>query len=303
VSPFGYRGGIIGDAGDPSARDVALALVRAADACCRREEVRALLYYGLTAADDTVLVQALAEEHVPAFVVGAHCELSVRWPTLDAYFTALGERGRRLRSKYRQAERDTAVRWRTLSAEGRGCGVSLSEAAIELFSRTARNHGDTLPPVGLYRALLEEWTGPRHLLVGESADGRVRSALLVLQRGTTLFPKCFGATARGDYFHLTFAKTIELAIRLGATRIAYGGGSHDAKLLRGAELVWLLGAIVAYDGELSGALRLAVPAYADAKQQYFSGLAARYAVRRRAGLGNRALPPSFLGATSAGVLP
>jgi predicted N-acyltransferase len=279
------------DRGDPSASQVAVALVRAADACCRREQVRALFYYGLLAAEDRVLLEALGDEHVSSFLVGAHCDLLVRWPTLDAYFAALEERGRRLRSRYRQAQRDPETRWEVLSADGGELGGPLREAAIELFGRTARGYGDAAPPLGLYRALLGEWPRPRHLLMGESANGQLRSALLVLEHGSTLYPKYFGATARGDYFHLTFAKTIELAIRLGATRIAYGGGSHEAKLLRGAELVALFGAFVAYDGALSDALNDALPAYTDAKQAYFQELVARCGA-----------PPSFLGATASGVL-
>jgi predicted N-acyltransferase len=290
ASPYGYRGGIMVDPGDPAAAEVATALVRAADACCRRERVRGLLYYGLLAAEDGVLLDALRDEQIPSFIVGAHCDLPMRWATLDAYFATLRARGRRLRSRYRQAQRDPDTRWRILSPDGGEFGGPLREAAVELFGQTARRHGDAEPPRDLYRALLGEWPLPRHLLVGESANGRLRSALLVLEHGSTLYPKYFGSAVRGDYFHLTFPKTIELAIRRGATRIAYGGGSHEAKLLRGAELVTLLGAFVAYDRTLNAAWQEALPAYRDAKREYFGELAAR-----------RGAPPSFFGATASGV--
>jgi predicted N-acyltransferase len=276
LSPYGYRGGLLSTLAGPELAPVAAALAAAADELCRREAVRLSLFYGLRPSDDLPLLAALASRGATPLVVGAHCDLEIRWPSLDAYFHSLGSRGRRLRSAHRRAARSTG--WQVWREELAGFERRQSEQAVELFAATARRHGDPGPPVGLYQALLGSWPGSRVLLSRQTCGGDLASALLVFVDGETLFPKLWGARVREDYFYLTYSRLVELAIACGARRIAYGGGSHHAKLLRGARLAWLFGAVNVYDPQLAALLTRFLPLYQTGKVQYFSELAARFQI-------------------------
>jgi len=120
--------------------------------------------------------------------------------------------------------------------------------------------------------------GRRILLMAESF-GDLRAALLVFEKGNVLYPKFFGSTgARGDYFYLAFSWLVEIAIAYGATRIEYGGGCHQAKLLRGGLLRWLFGGVRVYDERLDSCLSVLLPLYHAAKLMHFSELAKQYQI-------------------------
>lgn len=276
VSPYGYRGGVIIPEEDSQRGELASAVALAADRLCRKEAVRAAVYFYLNEADDREWIEALAELGARITVVGADCNLDLEWRSLEHYFRALGNRGRRQRAEYRHALHAPDVQWRAIRLDPQGLNHELSHKVAALFSRTAAKYGDQahFPSPGL---VLGSWAGRRLLLFGEGKDGSPRSALLVYAKGRKLYPKFFGSTTTaGDYFFLTFSWLIQLAIAQGVRRIEYGGGSHEAKLLRGARLRWLLAAVQVYDKRLAICLELFLPHYQAVKIAHFSQLAARY---------------------------
>jgi predicted N-acyltransferase len=279
VGPYGYRGGLVHDPGDPAAFAVAQSVAAAAEELGRREGVRLTMHYNLNGDDDPLWAEALAAQGGRPFVSGADCNLDLASSSLADWFRAAGRRGKRLRYEHRRARREPGVTWRVRVLEA-GEQAPGPERLVSLFAAAARARGDE-PPVSLYRALAGAWPGRRIVLTGESEPGRVRSAVLALVKGTTLSPKLFGSSCRGDYFFLMYTALVEAALEQGLERIEYGGGSHQAKLLRGARLRWLTGLLHVYDGRLEAALRAYLPLYEDAKRRHFEALALRYQIDHR----------------------
>lgn len=277
VCPYGYRGGLIADTQNEDVVEVADAIASTAADVCLQEGVHVAAYYYLNETDDSVWLAALARKGVQISVAGADCILEVRWSSLNAYFSALGPRGRRLRAEHRHAYRDDELQWLTLRYCDDGPDAELTRVAKTLFAGTALRHGDSDPPFSLYEKALCSWPGCRLLLAGAPAGDDFRSALLVFAKGEKLYPKFFGTNGvRGDYFILTYPLLLELAITAGVRLIEYGGGSHKAKLLRGARLRWLLAGIQVYDHGLVTPVANLLPHYDTAKVAHFSDLAARY---------------------------
>jgi predicted N-acyltransferase len=277
ISPYGYRGGVIANeqAADPELFD---AVTKAADELCRAEGVQLAAYYYLNEDDDRAWLASLARAGAQLVLSGADCNLPIAWSSIDDYFCALGPRGRRVRAEFRRACRaDSGI----ASHAWQGPRSVLNERTVAvvsgLFATSARRHGETRPPTALYDAVLSSWPGGRVLLTAAQLNEVPRSALLAFVKGKTLFPKFFGTeTARGDYFQLTFACLLNWAINARLNQIEYGGGSHKAKLLRGAQLRWLFAALQVYDDDLDARLRDFLPRYESVKKEHFSNLALRY---------------------------
>lgn len=274
VSPFGYRGGVLSAAAKASGR-VVTALLQSANLWCREQGIGFLLHYGLNQADDGVMLQVLQAAALPPFLVGAYAELPVRWSSLAEYHRCMRGRGRRLRAEYRRASRTPMLEWQSFTRPGERWLPQDTRSVVELIAAHARSHGDSNPPEMLYYGLLEEWRGTVHLLVARQAAS-IRSALVVLEHQGTFYPKFFGSSVRDDYFHLTYGMLLELAITRGIRRIAYGGGSHATKLLRGATLVPAFAALHVEQPQLRPVFAIALAEYAAAKQRYFGALTARY---------------------------
>lgn len=281
VSPYGYRGGLIADPDCPAA---GAAILRGATALCRREGIAVAAYHYLNRDDDRGWLEALAADGARIVLTGADCNLDVGWSSLEEYFRSLGEhRGRRVRAEHRAALRRTDVVWRrhVLAPGGPPPEPQLARRAGRLFALGAARHADDHPAPAFNEALVGSWPGTRFLLAGERADGCLRSALLVLAADGTLYPKLFGAAERGgDYFFLTFSRLVQYAIGERFTRIEFGGGSHQAKLLRGARLRRLFAALYVFDRALDAALNDFAPLYEAAKSAYFADLTARYQTDR-----------------------
>lgn len=279
ISPYGYRGGLIYTGQDDDAVELAEAVAFAADSVCQQEGVRIATYFHLNETDDLTWIMALARQNARITIVGADCNLRVRWRSLEEYFRWLGPRGRRQRSKHRQVLKTANMRWQAMTLGRNGLDSGMSRAVAALFASTARKHSDTGPPTSLYESLLCSWPCHRLLLLGETMEGKKRSALLVFAKEKRLYPKFFGTIGvRDDYFFLTYSWLLDRAITEGACCIEYGGGSHQAKLLRGAHLRWLVAAVRVYEKHLSACLADMLPHYETAKFVHFSELASRYQV-------------------------
>lgn len=274
VSPFGYRGGLIGK--DPEAY---AALAAAADDVCRENKVRILAHFYLNEDDDEPWLRHLEAAGFAIGVVGADCNLDIAWTNLDGYFKDMHARGRRIRAADRRLPGQDRSRY--VENSGLPWRGPLTNAVLDLFSARQRAHGHQ-PPRRFFRRLTSGWPGLVSLGMQLDADGRPQAALLSLRDGDTIYPKFFGAAgANGDYFALTFPRLIENAIARGVRRIEYGGGSHKAKLMRGARLRFLLGAFRAYDDELAGWLERVLPAIHAAKVAAFTELGERFQIDHR----------------------
>lgn len=274
ISPFGYRGGLIAASRLDSA-EVYAAIARAVDRLCQDEGVRVAAHYYLNEEDDGAWLDALGAQGAWTIIVGADCNLDLRWQSLSEYFREFGPRGRRLRAQHRrfQAVRRRA-QWLMADEE-----APLSQTLTGMFATTAQRYQEPDPPLSLYNSVCRSWSGRRLLLTIETPRGDTRSGLLVLSKDNKFYPKFYGTDgARDDYFHLTFTWLLEFAIAEGITRIEYGGGSHQAKLLRGARLRWLFASLQIYDRHLAARLDEFIPYYQTAKQSYFTQLALRYHV-------------------------
>jgi len=277
ISPYGYRGGVITNERTATAALFA-AVTKAADELCRTEGVQLATYHYLNEDDDRDWLRSLARSGAQLVLSGADCNLPIIWSSIDDYFCALGPRGRRVRAEFRRSCRPGSG---IASYAWEGAGGVLTEKMVGvvggLFATSARRHGEARPPMDLYDAVLRSWPGRRVLLTAAQLNEAPRSALLAFVKGKTLFPKFFGTeTTRHDYFQLTFARLLNWAITARSTRIEYGGGSHKAKLLRGAQLRWLFAALQVYDDDLRARLHNFLPRYESIKKEHFTNLALRY---------------------------
>ena len=188
----------------------------------------------------------------------------------------MAKRGRKVRAEYKKSINSEEVTWKKIEYNGKSESNELFCSA-SLFKRNAQIHGDTNPPG--YDEIIKNGLGKRLLLIGENPNFEIRSALLVLKKGNSFYPKFFGNTGvRNDYFFLTYNWLIKLAIKQNIQRIEYGGGSHKAKLLRGAILRLLKGTILVFDPNLEKLLSSFIPLYDMAKRSYFSEMVSKYQI-------------------------
>lgn len=279
MTPYGYKGGIITNEYGEEFELVAHAILIVLDEICRHEGIQMLAHFYLNQRDDSAWIAALAHHGAHVTVVGADCNMDVRWNSIDAYFQSLTpSRARTLRAERRKSLSNPEVTWRVIS-NMTPLDPTLLEATAQLFAQTALKHLDPAPPLELYKNILFSWPGTWYLLIGETSMGTLRSAVLAFAKNATLYPKFTGsANVRNDYFFLVYSFLLELAISQGITRIEFGGGSHQAKLLRGASPRWLFMATQTYNPLLKAYLDDLLPLYEKAKTTYFSQLANRYQV-------------------------
>lgn len=269
--PYAYRGGVLGSCDDT---ELVGALAQEARALCRREGVRTCLHGFLYDENDSDWIKALRAQGARPVLLGAHAELTIAWETLEEYFRWLGRR--KVRQEFTAHARALGVEHQRLEREPmESFPREIAAEVLELFSASSRRRGDE-PPMGLHHALLEAWPARRVLFMGRDGT-RIRSALLCLEGDRVLYPKVYGSFRRNhDYFGLVFRELLCFALASGARRIEYGGGSHQAKLHRGASLRWVLGMIETYDGCLREALNAHVPALNAALVGHFSDLCRRF---------------------------
>lgn len=278
VSPYGYRGGAVSAGLDEEA---AAALVQAVDEVGRIEGVRLSALHYLTEAEDAPLIKALLQRGGAVAIAGAECRLDLAWGAVDEYLRWLGPSRVKLRREYERAMAAGGGRWRWEAREAGPFPADVAGPAAFLFARASRQHHELEPPTSLFEHALRRWPGPRLLSWSEDARGRMRSALLVFRKEARFFPKFYGSFVRDDYFVLTFGRLVEQAMAAGVASIEYGGGSHQAKLLRGARCSWMLMGLRAYDAGLAALLERLLPEYVAAKALYFGRLAERWQLDHR----------------------
>jgi hypothetical protein len=274
VSPFGYRGGAL--AASPGG-DHPDSLARLADRLldhARQTGIGLVLSHYLFDEDDSDWIDALCAlpEAIP-IVMGADSVLDIRWDTMREYRRWLGKSRRGACPPVR----DDGMVWQvTQAADNAG---RADEVARLLHAHAARFDPRGSPPLALFDELLQAPDPSRLLFTASLPAGPVRSALLILRKRDVLYPKFFGTTEpRADYFQLTYTRLIDYAITNGYRRIEYGGGTHHAKVLRGARLRFALGVLWTSDPDHFACLQEVTHEISSSKLAHYGALARRWQI-------------------------
>lgn len=270
VSPYGYCGGALHAdlPPGPPGQDELGVLARAMIEHAQRSGARLALSHYLFDEDDGPWLAALAVAGCIPVVLGAHAVLDVTWDSLAHYRRWLtGSR------RYAFSLGEPGVSWQVTELGGN----TDDGIASLLYQHAARFDAESPPPRRLFSGLVAGLGPPGLLFTAAPQPGRPRSALLALRSGDVLYAKFFGTTEpRADYFPLVFTRLIGYAIEHGIRRIEYGGGSHQAKLLRGARLRPALGMLWAADESARVALRVLCEVISARKLAHFGALARRW---------------------------
>jgi hypothetical protein len=272
VSPYGYRGGAAHRDGCPERdlEDLALQLVdhgRNLGACL-------VLSHYLYEEDDGAWLAALRAAGGAPVVLGADAVLDVRWASLADYYRWLGP-GRRAQRAEARALDDPQLAWERHELPAPP-SHRLSLVRL-LASHAARFDGDDPPPDQLFESLVDGLELPRALLSVRRGDQPPRSVLAVLRGRKALHAKSFGTSIpRADYFPLVYPALLSYALDAGFSRIDYGGGSHQAKLLRGCRLRLGFGVLFVLEERLRPYLEPLAREVAGRKLDHFTTLARRF---------------------------
>ncbi len=278
VSPYGYRGGAF--TGDPSsaagadAGEMAGLVGRLLEHAAGTGASMLFAHY-LFDEDDAAFIRALTDAGGIRLLAGADAVLDVEWDDMDGYHRALGSSRRSLRQG-RNIPDLRNLHW----AEREDKGLTAEHRdVVPLLHATSAGFDPRAPvPEDMVRAIAEGAL-PRTLLTVAQPGRPARSAALVLRRADTLYAKFFGSAApREDYFPLAYARLIRYAIEHGYRRIEYGGGSHQAKLLRGARLRPAWGVLFVLDPALRGRVESFARTISARKRAHFAGLARQWQV-------------------------
>lgn len=278
VSPYGYHGGpVCGPTPDPGA------LARLADELldlADEQNVACVLSHFLFEDRDSAWIEALAERGGTPIVLGADCGMDISWPSVRAYLDTFGPGRRSVRRAHARLHRGD-LDWTIQRGPGPGPG---QDAATELFGEFVARFDETHPPPGGLLRAVADGSAIERILISVAERGRpARSIMAVLARGGVLYPKFFGTLhPRTDYFSLAYCWLIDYAITRGWRRIEFGGGTHQAKLLRGARLRYALGVLFVNDPALRAPALAAARQLSGAKLGHFGALAATWQLDHRA---------------------
>jgi hypothetical protein len=272
TSPYGYLGGP--SRGPQTTMDTLHRLAGALLDTAAEQRVGLVLSHFLFEERDAAWIDALVAHGGLPLVLGADCVIDVQWSSLDEYLDALGPGRRSVRRLHSRLRRSELV-WTYRRAPGPDPG---QEAAAALFAdHVTQFDPHRPPPPSLLAAVADGSTVDRVLMSVALPGHNARSVLAVLVHGGALYPKFFGTVApRTDYFPLAFARLIEYAIGNGFTRIEFGGGTHEAKLLRGARVRYAIGVLFVTDPTLRRRALTAGRQISAAKLDHFGALAARW---------------------------
>lgn len=274
VSPYGYHGGPSYGT-DPGPGTFAELADRMLDLAAEWD-VSVVLSHYLFEDRDMAWITALAERGGVPLVLGADCGMDLVWSSVGEYLARLGSSRRSVRKAHARICQ-SALEWTVHHGPGTGPGQG---AAARLFADyTARFDHANPPPWSLVEAVADGRSVDRVLMSVAEPGGEARSIMAALIKDGVLYPKFFGTVQpRADYFDLAFCRLIEYALAGGYRRIEFGGGTHQAKLLRGARLRYALGVLFVRDLALRGPALAAARQISSAKLRHFGELAARWQV-------------------------
>lgn len=282
ASPYGYRGGALtgGGFGDQSERGERAGLAELAEtlvAHARSRGAGLVLSHYLFDEDEPWLRALVAAGGVP-LVMGADAVLDVAWDSLQGYHAWLGSSRRSYRG--RSLPDPSELIYEVRASPGPWSG---QRGVAELLRRhTTRFEPLAPPPADLFDTIVGGRTLPRLVFSLREPGHAARSTLVVLRRDDVLYAKFFGAAApRMDYFPLVYTRLIGYATEHGFRRIEYGGGSHQAKLLRGARLRLAYGVLLILDERLRKPVQSLASLLSKRKLAHFTELARRWQIDHR----------------------
>lgn len=287
VSPYGYRGGAL--TATEAATDELGGLADRLLAHATASDASMVFAHYLFDEDDAAWLRALTDAGGIPLLVGADAVLDVAWEDMDGYYRWLG-RSRRSQRHGRNVPDQRNLSW----AEREEPGLTAAHGdVVSLLHATSARFDPCAPvPESMLRAIVEGAL-PRTLLTVAEPGRAARGAAVVLRHANTLYAKFFGSTVpREDYFPLAYARLIRYAMERGFRRIEYGGGSHQAKLLRGAWLRPAWGVLFVLDNALRGRVESFARTISARKRAYFARLARDWQV------GSLPLHPAFLDQSS-----
>jgi|SRR5579885_1259052 hypothetical protein len=276
LSPFAFRGVLRGERQLSSTLPT---LLKALEIWGKRHGLLGIAFPYLREQEDGPLISALSARGAHLVLLGAGCSLSVPWRDPAGYFTWLGRR--RVRQTYAQTIRSGAVKKRLLQP-GEALEASLQVAARDLLLWDAQRHGSHHPPKALYGQLLDRWPEERLLTWIEGRQGQMEACALAF-----IYHKCviskFGGHLheKGRYLELCLTSMVIHAIEERQRFVDLGASNHQAKLLRGGEIYWIVGALLSLDPTFHQAVSAGLEAYSENILSYISAVSHTYAVDRR----------------------
>jgi hypothetical protein len=275
MSPSAYRSAVVGHRSSERLH----ALLTEVSQRAGDDGTAAIVFPYLRQDSDAQLLDALASLGAVVHVQGGGYRLEVIWSSLPDYFADLGKRSRSLRRGYqRQAAGD---RFTQYLAPDTPVPAAISRPMARLFADSAGRHGDHSPPSALYRAALGRWPGPR--VAGWTVDratGTPGCGVLAFDDGSGLIPKFYGETTRaGEYLQLGYTAMVKQAVDLGRNFVDWGGGSPLPKLFRGAELYWILCAVLFIDNRFRSQVQPWLLEYSAATESYLAFLSVSHSRR------------------------
>jgi hypothetical protein len=273
MSPYGYRGGALATGAGPD--DLRALADRLLEYAAQVGASMVASHY-LFDDDDGPWLAALAAAGGLRVLVGADAQLDIAWDSMADYWRWLPSSRRSLRHG-RNVPDDELV-WQVREEPG----LPATHAAVpDLLAGASASFDSEAPaPQSLLRTVAYGQALPRTVLSVAEPGRRPRSAAVVLRGPQSLYAKFFGSAApRADYLPLAYPRLIGYAIDRRFRRIEYGGGSHHAKLLRGARLRPGWGVLFVLDHRLRGSVESLARRVSFRKLAYFAALARDWQVR------------------------
>ncbi|WP_422772379.1 GNAT family N-acetyltransferase [Plantactinospora sp. WMMC1484] len=198
--------------------------------------------------DGDALLAVLRERGYRDGVSSANVRLSLPGVSFDDYLAGFGAQRRNWIK--RERKRFAAAGGRLESLSGEEIAPAL-EGIASLEAELQSRHGFSADPayfVAANTAYLQRFGDRMHVIQAYLGD-EVVGSLTVYSGPSDLVIRTVGLRYRQDvqrstaYFNLTYYATVELAYRLGLSRIVLGPATWEAKLRRGGRLVPLRAAL------------------------------------------------------------
>jgi predicted N-acyltransferase len=167
-------------------------------------------------------------------LIGADTVLPVRWSALEEYVAWLKQSRR---AKVRRDRRRFASYPGEVAVERLGDCI---EQAAPLLAELQQRYGlvDTADDMRRYLARQAAELDDRSVVFAWRAEGRLLGFALFFELDGVLYARSVGFDApyvgSGAYFSVAFYEPLRYAIERGLRELRFGGGTYEAKLLRGA---------------------------------------------------------------------
>jgi predicted N-acyltransferase len=243
TSPFAYVSEILVHPDEQEPAQVIDVLIAALERYSDAIDSHCVAFLWVDGTQDLLLSVLQRRQYRIAFS-GAEERLSIRWTSLYEYFQSFSVTKRHHFKKEVARFLETGLQVRSdIPWE------SVADRALDLAMKLQKKHGHDLEADRLahrFRSLINR-LGTRSVTLTVWQEDELVAFVTSFQHGNILYPKLAGfdyeKTSKGYvYFNVAYYHLIELAIELGVREINYGSGTHEAKLMRGCQMVPLYNA-------------------------------------------------------------